>query len=54
MGPVFVWSHLSMDGRVTVTVPNIDFVYISVSLFLNSIGQRSILNPKPGVCLLQN
>jgi hypothetical protein len=52
MGPDVVWSHISMDGRVIVTVPNIDFVYILVSLVLDCIGLCSIFNPKSGVSLL--
>jgi hypothetical protein len=54
MGPDVVWSHLSMNGHVTVIVPNTDFVSILVSLFLGYIGWCSIFNPKPSVSLLQN
>jgi hypothetical protein len=51
MGPDVVSSHLSMDGRVTVTVPNTDFVSILVSLCLDCIGRCIIFNPKLGVSL---
>jgi hypothetical protein len=40
-----------MGGHVTVIVPNIDFVYILVSLLLDCIGWCFIFNPKSGVCL---
>jgi hypothetical protein len=52
MGPKVVRSHLPMDGRVTVTMPDTNFVYIFVSLFLDCIGWCSIFNPKSGVSLL--
>jgi hypothetical protein len=47
-----VQSNLSMDGRVTVIVPNIDVVSILVSLFLDYIDRCSIFNPKPSVSIL--
>jgi hypothetical protein len=54
VGPRVVWSHLPMDGRVTVTMLNTNSVYILVSLFFDYIDRCSIFNPKSGVCLLQN
>jgi hypothetical protein len=53
MGPDVVWFHLSMDGRVTVTVPNTDFIFILISLFLDCIGLCSIFNHKLGVYSLE-
>jgi hypothetical protein len=52
IGPGIVQSNLSMDGRVTVIVPNIDVVSILVSLFLDYIDGCSIFNPKPSVSIL--
>jgi hypothetical protein len=52
MGPAIVRSHLSMDGRVTVIMPNTNVVSIFATLFLDYIDRCSIFNPKPSVSIL--